>query len=124
MSALPGMTRAYTAGAAVRKNRLVKFSADYTVIEATANTDLIIGVSDNVDVSSGDRVDVFKDGVIPVVLGATVTRGQPITSDANGAGVAAAPAAGVNNRIVGFAEISGVAGDIVDVTLSLGTVQG
>jgi hypothetical protein len=124
MSATLGMTRAYTAGAAIRANRLVKFSADYTVVEATASSDLIIGVSDNVAVSSGDRVDVFKDGVVPVVLGGAVTRGQPVTSDANGAGVQGAPGAGINIRVIGFAETSGVAGDIIDVTMSLGFMQG
>ena len=124
MSATLGMSRAYTAGAAVRARRLVKFSAELTVIEATAATDLIIGVADSLDVPATDRVDIFKEGVIPVLLGGSVVAGAPITSDAQGRGVAAAPGAGVNNRIIGFAETAGVSGDIIDVTLSLSIMQG
>ena len=124
MSATLGMSRAYNAGAAVRARRLVKLSGEFTVIEATAATDLIIGVSDALDVSSADRVDVFKDGVVPVLLGGAVAAGAPITADGQGRGVAAAPAAGVNNRIIGFAETAGATGDIIDVTLSLSIMQG
>ena len=43
---------------------------------------------------------------------------------ANGQGVTAAPAAGVNNRVIGIAIVSGVSGDIIPVLLSVSTLQG
>ena len=41
-----------------------------------------------------------------------------------GQGVTAAPGAGTNNRIVGWAVISGVIGDIIPVMIGPGSVQG
>jgi hypothetical protein len=51
--------------------------------------------------------------------------GLPVTADSLGRGVAAAPAAGVNNRIIGFALDAAVAaGDQIRVLLSPGLMQG
>ena len=47
-----------------------------------------------------------------------------MTTNASGLGVAANPAAGVNNRIVGVALTSGVSGDIISVSVSLSMLQG
>lgn len=116
--------RTYTAGAAIAARRIVKFSADYTVIQAAAATDAAVGVADLAAVAAGDRVDVSREGIVPVEYGGTVTRGDLLTSDASGRAVTAAPAAGVNNRIIGIAEVSGVVGDIGSVLLSIGSTQG
>ena len=43
---------------------------------------------------------------------------------ADGKAVSAAPAAGVNAHIIGFAEVSAVAGDIAPVLLARGVLQG
>lgn len=120
-----GLTKAYTAEGAIGANLLVKpGAADFGLLAAAAVGDLIIGVSTEIAAASGERVDVIHAGIADVKLGGTVTRGNPITSDASGQGVAAAPAAGVNNRIVGFALTSGVSGDIIPVMLDLGYIQG
>ena len=85
----------------------------------------MIGVSDmSADVASGGRCDVRLSGVAEVDAGGTITRGALITSDASGKAVAAAPATGVNNRVIGFALASAVSGDIVDVFLTPSTLQG
>ena len=101
---------------------------DYEVIPGATATDLLIGVCVQPDaggaIAAGDRVAVTWDGIADVKLGGTVTRGNEITSDAAGKGVAAAPSAGVNNRIIGVALQSGVNGDIIEVLLSLGMKQG
>lgn len=121
----PTLTKNFTAGAAVSKRRLVKFgSADFTVIQAAAATDLIIGVASELDAASGARVDVHVTGIAEVEAGGTITRGAKVTADADGKAVAAAPAAGVNNQIAGIAMVSASAGDIIDVLLAPSTMQG
>lgn len=119
----PILVKSMETGGAVPANSLVKFSADYTVVVAAATTDLIIGVSSDIAAASGDRCDVILSGVANVVLGGTVARGEPVTADTGGVGIKAAPAAGVNARIVGYAMISGVSGDIIPVLLSQGEMQ-
>lgn len=122
----PMLIKNYDAGAAIEPHRIVKFdSSDFTVIQAAAATDALIGVlADPKQVASGKRADVIHAGIADVELGGTVTRGDPVTSDADGKGVQASPAAGANNDIVGRALKSGVSGDIVPVLVSVGLMQG
>lgn len=118
--------KGFSAGAAIGKGRIVKFdAADHTVVLAAAATDLLVGVSDPVaDAASGEVVDVRLDGQGEVVLGGTVTRGAWLTSDANGAAIAAAPATGSNVQVIGFALVSGVAGDIIRYFGARAVIQG
>ncbi|SFF13466.1 capsid cement protein [Nitrosomonas sp. Nm166] len=119
------LNKNYTAGGAISAYRIVKAGAnDGEVLQAAAATDLLMGVCGAIAPASGERVDIVKVGIAQVEFGGTVTRGQPVTSDANGKAVAAAPAAGVNNRIIGFAEVSAVSGDIADVLIAPGLMQG
>lgn len=122
----PILTENLEAGAAISAYRIVKHgAADGKVIQGAAATDALMGVADALGAAAdGDRVDVITVGVAEVELGGTVTRGGLLTSDANGKGVAAAPAAGVNNRVIGIARVSGVSGDIIDVQLCPGQIQG
>lgn len=120
----PGQILNFDAGAAINGNRILKLSADATVVQAAAATDALIGVSDSNGAASGERIDVTLTGVAEICLGGTVTRGALLTSDSAGKGVAAAPSAGVNNRVIGVALVSGVSGDIIDVLLSPGSMQG
>lgn len=122
-----GLTKSYLAEGAISANRIVKVgAADYGVLQAAAAavTEFLIGVSTEVDTVSGERIDVVHEGIAEVKLGGTVARGGPVTSDATGQGVAPAPAGGTNNRIIGFALISGVIGDVVPVLLAPGIMQG
>jgi hypothetical protein len=121
----PGLTKTFTAGGAITKRRLVKLSADGTVVQSAAVGDFHIGVSDmSADVASGGRCDVRLTGVPEVEAGGNIVRGALLTSDASGRAVTAAPAAGANNRIIGFALQSAVLGDIIDVVLAQGSTQG
>ena len=121
----PMLIKNYTAEAAIAAYRIVKpGAADGGVLQAAAATDALMGVTGSVAPASGERVDVIKSGIAQVELGGTVTRGGPITADASGKGVAAAPSAGSNNRLIGFAEVSGVSGDIIDVLVAQGSLQG
>lgn len=121
------LNKAYLAGATLNPYRLVKFGADDDhVIQTAAVGDAIFGVIDipGSAAAAEDRVDVMTHGIADVILGGTVTRGGLITTDATGQGVAAAPAAGVNNSVIGRAMISGVVGDIIPVLIATGQVQG
>lgn len=121
----PGLTKNYNAGGAVTKRRIIKFGADdKTVVQAAAATDLIIGASTDVDTVTDETTDVIVAGIALVQAGGAVTRGNEVTSDANGKAVAAAPAAGVNNRILGIALASAVLDDWFPVLISLGVKQG
>lgn len=120
-----GLTKTFTATGAIPAYSLVKFgSNDGEVVAAAAATDKIIGVSTEIAAASGERCDVQVDDIAFVLLGGSVTRGDLLTSDANGAGVTAAPAAGANNRIIGIAMKSGASGDVIDVLIAPGSVQG
>lgn len=114
----------YKAGGAITKFRIVKLSADDTVVQAAAAADAVLGVLGEIDAASGDHVDVVMAGIAEVEYGGSVTRGALLTSDADGKAVAAAPAAGVNNRIIGTALESGVSGDIGSVLIAHSSMQG
>ncbi|MDH5298672.1 MAG: DUF2190 family protein [Desulfobulbaceae bacterium] len=122
----PTLTENFDAEAAVNPFRLVKpGTADGQVVHGAAATDAVFGVSDSLGAAAaGDRVDIHTAGVADVEYGGTVAAGDPLTADANGKAVKAAPAAGVNNRIAGFARVAGVAGDIGAVQLAPGQIQG
>jgi hypothetical protein len=120
-----GLTKNYTAEGPIAAFTIVRAgAADKGALQASAVSDPILGISTEVDVVSGERVDVVHEGIADLRLGGTVARGAPITTNASGLGVAAAPAAGVNNRIVGVAVIGGVSGDIIKVIVSLSSLQG
>lgn len=116
--------KGFKAGAAVAAKRIVKFgSSDTEVIQGALATDSLIGVAD-LAAASGGEVDVIMGGVAIVEYGGNVTRGQLLTADANGKAVAAAPSAGVNNRIIGIAMVSGVSADLGSVLISPCNLQG
>lgn len=121
----PLQHRGVLAQAAIAAFLIVKHgTADNTVALATASTDLLVGTNDALAKDNGEVVDYPTAGTGEVRLGGNVTRGQPITADANSKGVAAAPGAGVNARIIGFALQSGVADDVIDYHIAPGMVQG
>lgn len=110
----PLQTKSFDAGAAITKRRIVKVSgSDYAVIHATAG-DIPIGVAAEVDVDSGDLVDVHVAGVVDVDCGGAVTRGAYVASDADGEAVDA----GTGDSGIGIALASGVDGDIVPVLIA------
>lgn len=122
----PILTENFTASAAIAPRRITKYgSTDGTALQGAGVDDALFGVSDELGAdAAGDRVDIHTLGGVDVEYGGNVTRGDVLTSDAVGRAVAAAPAAGVNNRIIGQARVSGVLGDIGQVQLGPGLVQG
>jgi Uncharacterized conserved protein (DUF2190) len=118
------LTRTYLSGGVIAPYRIVKF-AGTTVVQGAAATDLLIGATRELGTeATAERVDIFHDGITPITAGGTITSGSPITSDATGRAVVAAPAAGVNNRIIGFALEAAVIGDVFDVLIAPAQIQG
>ncbi|MCX7258024.1 MAG: DUF2190 family protein [Polaromonas sp.] len=121
----PGLFKSFTAGAAIAAFRIVKFSAAETVVPAAAVSDSLLGVNSEVAPALGERCDVALSGIAYVEAGAALALGALVTSDGVGRGVLAAPAAGVNNRIIGVAmEAASAAGDVIRVMLQQGSTQG
>ncbi len=110
--------KACYAGAAILPFRIVKHgAADAFAIQSTAAADASFGVSDSLGAAAAnDPVDIIRGGIAEVVYGGTVTRGDPLTSDSQGRAIKAA----TGNRIVGFAEVSGVVGDRGSVFIAPG----
>lgn len=125
MGQTSGVEKSVKCTAAVAAFTLAKFGADDdTMSTGVAATDNIVGVFQHATTVAAEEVRVMLSGVSRVKLGGTVTRGDLIGSDASGQGVTVAPAAGTNNRIVGLALASGVAGDIIPVLIAQSRPQG
>lgn len=125
MGATSGLEKSVKCTAAVAAFTLAKFGADDdTMSTGVAATDNVVGVFQHATVVAGEEVRVMLGGISRVKLGGTVARGDLIGSDASGQGVAVAPAAGTNNRIVGIALASGVSGDIIPMLIAPSRPQG
>lgn len=113
------------AEAAVPANTIIKYgAADGQILPGAAPTDKLVGVSTDIAAAINERCDYITNGRADVLYGGPVTRGDELTSDASGRAVTAAPAAGVNNRVIGVAAVSGVLGDVGAVDIFPSTVQG
>lgn len=128
----PILTKNYTAGGTIGPNLIVKWgAADYTVLAAAAVTDRSIGVSRGAGNSANaiatlvnEQIDVVVKGEYEIYAGGTIARGDPLTSNASGQAVTAAPSAGTNNPIIGFAKVSAVSGDLFLADINPQTFQG
>ncbi len=99
----------FTAETAVPAFRFVKAGEAQGNVKLAGSGDAVLGVSMDVDVKEGNRVDVQHDGIGHVELGADVTYGQALSSDAEGRGIPAEGASGI------VALDSGTEGDVVRI---------
>ena len=112
--------RNYVAVAANAAHRNAKHGTnDGEVVQAAAATDALMGVTEGIAPDAGERVDIVKSGLADIEYGGAVAKGDPLTSDANGKAIKATVA---GSRLIGFAEVAGVAGDIGLVDIALGTL--
>lgn len=123
---IEGLITNHSAEGPIAPYRLVKVgSNNRAVAQAATVSDLIVGVSDSIGANAaGDPIDVLRSGIAEIEFGGPVTRGQPLTTDADGKAVVASPAAGANAEIIGWAEVAGVAGDIGSVFIERTRIQG
>lgn len=118
------LDQTFLAGAAIGANKIVKFSADGTVIESTAATDISIGVAPDYDIASGENAPIRLAGIALCKAGGTVAIGSLVVSGAAGVAVAGAAGAGVNNQIIGRALQAAVSGDVFAVLVIPVAYQG
>ena len=129
-----GLVKVFVAGAAVAAHRIVQHDGAGGAIQAAAATNALLGISD-LGADSGGRLDVFMSDIADVEFGGNVSAGDPLTSDANGKAVAATRHTHTENtagaytqnattsaatvvRIIGFAMVDGVDGDIGSVHIA------
>lgn len=121
----PSTIKTYLSGAAVGANKLVKLSADETVIEAVDGAAPILGVSTYAVTGAAERIEVVVQGLATVKAGGTIARTDYITASTAGVAVASAPGAGVNSNVAGIsAGKAAASGDLVDILLAPGRIQG
>lgn len=122
----PGLTKTFTAMTAIPPYRLVALGAfDGEVVLATAPDAALIGVTQQVGTTAGSQlVDVCMGDLPEIEYGAGVTRGAPLTADAQGRAVMAAPGVGEEVRTIGYALASGSEGVIVGFQFAPGTLKG
>lgn len=112
------------ADGAITEGQILKPGASAgDVAPATAATDKVIGVASH---SAADNASVRVQymGRAKLIAGGTIAAGDLLVAGAAGVAVVAAPAAGVNNRIIGIAYEAAVAGDLFSAMLAQGSVQG
>jgi hypothetical protein len=111
--------------AAVVANTIAMPGADDdTFSTATGVSDELIGLFQHDTSVAGAEVRVMLEGIAEIKLAGNVTRGNWLTSDSAGKGLAAAPAAGVNNNVIGKALASGVTDDVIPMLISRAKIQG
>lgn len=128
----PTLTKNYTAGGTIGPNLIVKWGAgDYIVLQSAAVTDRHCGVSrgagqtaNSIATLVNEQIDIVVKGEYEIYAGGTIARGDPLTSNASGQAVTAAPAAGTNNPIVGYAKVAAVSGDLFLADINPQTFQG
>ena len=112
-----GIEKTMIAEAAVETKYLIaKFgtSDEEVKIGASATAHALVGVMQGKAAAAG-KVNVMLTGITLVKIGGAVTRGDYLTSNADGEGIATTTA---KNYLVGMALASGVDGDVVPLLLS------
>lgn len=122
MSAFPLLNVNHSADAAIEPYRIVKAgSADGYVAQAAAPTDALVGISGLVGAdAAGARLDVEHAGIVLCQYGAAVTRGDFLTSDADGKAVPAL----AGERVIAIALESGVLDEQGRVLITGGSKDG
>ncbi|WP_174800687.1 hypothetical protein [Martelella limonii] len=120
------IVKSFIAAGAIGHRRLAKFTAnDGEVALATSPDDPIAGVIDFPSgATAGQRIDVVLFGPAEVVCGGDILPGDPITADANGAAIKAAPGAGENVALGGFLLSGAESGDFARAIVQRGTLTG
>ncbi len=105
---------AYKAAAAIAKGKVVKKGADdQHVAVCSAGTDKSVGILQNDVTTAEDVCEVaVPGGGAKALAGGTITQGDLLTADSNGALVATTSA---NDQVIAVAEEDAVANDIFSV---------
>lgn len=91
-----------------------------TIVAVAATTDEALGVLNNAPLQ-GEEAEVVLSGIVKVLLGGTVAKGDKIGHDATGAGVTRTVGTDTTEYVYGRALEAGVAGQIISVAISTAT---
>jgi hypothetical protein len=110
---------------AVSPNLFVKFgNSDANIVQAAGATASIIGVANSLaSATVDDLVDICLSGIAEVKCGGSITRGNYVTSDANGKAVAANLVAGTTVYHGGIALENASDGDIIPILVFPGVLH-
>ncbi|MBY0396770.1 MAG: hypothetical protein K2X91_09925 [Thermoleophilia bacterium] len=121
----PGFIKSCRTVAAIVPYAIIAFAgARNQVRQAAAATDPLAGITDSQGGSAGGMVDVQFSLFAEARAGGPIAAGDRITSDANGCAVKATKQAGQIISYVGIAQVPAVAGDIFDVLIAPGFIDG
>lgn len=113
------LDKGYDAAGLIRKNRAVKLTAEETVAECTATSDVVLGVSQFgatvAEIAKGKGASVRRDGRTEWECGAAVAIGVYVMSDAQGRAIPATAGLPVAGMCDGDA--STAAGEYISVDL-------
>ncbi|MEO1082395.1 MAG: capsid cement protein [Pseudomonadota bacterium] len=116
--ARPGQIVTFRAPAPVAARAIVTFgAADGEVVAASAVSNTLLGVAEQIGSRDNGTVDVILSGIAEVVAGGNITRGMALTVNAQGQAVAVS--AGTDS-VIGIAMQNAVANDIIDVLILQG----
>ncbi|CCG07794.1 DUF2190 family protein [Pararhodospirillum photometricum] len=110
--------KSYRAKTAIRPYRIVTYPQAGGISEAQGGTASLLGCSIETGADAKGVVDIALSNLAEVRFGGTVAAGEPVTADAEGCAVKAAPASGAQVFVLGFAVEASVSGDIGDVRVS------
>lgn len=88
-----------------------------TVVQAAGEDVPLYGVTDSLGGADGKSADIITSGQTLAEYGGTVTINDPLTSDATGRAIPA-PASIATVEIIGWANESGVVGDIASIRIA------
>lgn len=121
----PNFSKAYTADVDIAPYLILQTgSTDGNATLATAGTQKLIGVSENVPVAAGQVVDTIKGGPALVTAGSTIAAGDYLTANASSQAITAVPGTGAVLNVIGTADVSAVAGDIFPYTTAFSQLHG
>lgn len=111
----PNLTT-FLASAAMAKFKAVKPGADAKHVQvASAATDKVIGIAQNESSAAEDALEIaLPGGGGKALLGGSVSFGDFLAADSNGALVATTTA---NNKVIAQALSDGVSGDVIPVNV-------
>lgn len=138
----PTLVKNFVASGAIAAHRCVKISASNMVAQASAASDALIGICENLAAADGERVDVVLSGIAQAQAGGSITIGDYLTCDSNGKVVTATRgaafdagefptlidgaltggelpsiASGGGNHLIGIALAGASSGDIIPIII-------
>lgn len=112
-STLEPVIQAYKASAAIAAYKAVKDGADDSHVQVcSAGTDKTLGICQNSADAAEEVLEVAVAGGAKALAGGSISRGDLLAADSNGALVATTSA---NDKVIGMAEQDAVSGDVFSV---------